>query len=136
MFFNRGLFLYRHPASVLPVFSTMLSGSIGVAVGALLSWHTFLVATGQGTIDFVENFQEWKQARKEGRTWRNPYNQGFTKNFKVRLPMHVSSHPNKTNQSVFDVDGNLWWIRWMLPTTKRKQGTGLYAVSGTQNGNV
>lgn len=83
MFWNRRLFVYRHPGDILPIFSTMLSGSIGVAVGGLLAWHTFLISTGQGTIDFVDNFRLWKEARKAGRTWKTPHNEGFVKNFKV-----------------------------------------------------
>lgn len=83
MFHNRRMFLHRKD-DVLLIFSLMLSGSIAVAVGGLLVWHTFLIVTGQGTIDFIENFQAWNEARKAGRPWRNPYDQGWIKNFKVK----------------------------------------------------
>ena len=88
MLYQKPFFIDAHSASVLRTFSFMLSASIGVAVGGLFSWHTFLVVTGQGTIDFVENFRSWKQAYQEGRPWSNPYNLGFVKNFKVTLLSH------------------------------------------------
>lgn len=67
------------------MFCYILCAAIGLAVGNLLLWHTFLIATGQGTIDFLDNFRKWKDAFKEGRKWRNPYSQGFVNNFKVSL---------------------------------------------------
>lgn len=41
-------------------------------------------------------------------TRSNPYNLGAGANFR----------------ETFDTGGSLWWITWMLPTTRRKRGQG------------
>ncbi|GMH33408.1 hypothetical protein BSKO_01242 [Bryopsis sp. KO-2023] len=93
----------------LRMFALVLSGAACLAVCGLLGWHFFLVLTGQGTIDFYDNFSNWKEARRLGRQWRNPFDQGAANNFK----------------DVFDVDGRFWWILWLLPSWREKKGDGM-----------
>lgn len=102
-------FLASEKDQTLRTFAVVLSGAACLAVFGLFSWHVFLVLTGQGTIDFYDNFHNWKEARRQKKQWRNPYDLGPVRNFK----------------EVFDVDGPFWWILWILPTLREKKGNGL-----------
>jgi len=51
-------------------FSVLLCISVGLAVGAMLVWHLFLIATQQTTIEFYQNQMMKRHARKHNRVWR------------------------------------------------------------------
>jgi len=69
------------PDTIIPLIF-ILSSAIGFAVGILLFWHIFLISTGQSTIEFYLNQGQRYKARARGEIWRNPYDIGFSKNWK------------------------------------------------------
>lgn len=93
----------------MPFFLFILSCSVFCGISGLLGWHAYLVLTGQGTIEAMEGTEREREARSEGRRWANPYNLG----------------PGANWREVFDARGSLWWLVWMLPSTRRKSGSGL-----------
>ncbi|PNW85739.1 hypothetical protein CHLRE_03g207502v5 [Chlamydomonas reinhardtii] len=92
----------------LPFFMFILSASIWLGISALFWWHVWLILTGQGTIDYLDNTQKVADAKAQGRQWVNPYHLGAVANW----------------QETFDVRGRWWWLAWMLPTRRRKLGNG------------
>lgn len=86
------------------------AGWLGISI--LLGWHVFLICTGQGTIDAMDNWHKYWSARRAGRVWTNPYNLGCRRNW----------------QEAFGVRGRCWWVRWALPNFAPKKGVG-YSVS-------
>lgn len=109
--------LFAHPTSIpqvhlaqklTSILALMMSGGIAWAIGFMLFWHTYLVLTAQGTIDFYNNRMDAYEARQLGHTWINVYDNGCVQNWKHR----------------FDVDGALWWIRWTLPRVRPRRGNG------------
>lgn len=90
------------------ILALMMSGGISWAIGFMLAWHTYLVLTAQGTIDFYNNRMDAFEARENGQVWVNIYDVGYVRNWKHR----------------FDVDGALWWIKWTLPRLQKRQGNG------------
>lgn len=92
----------------LPFFMFILSASIWLGISALLGYHVWLVLTGQGTIDSIDNAERARDARLAGRKWVNPYHLGGVANWK----------------ETFDVRGRWWWLLWLLPTRRRKLGNG------------
>ncbi|GFR40850.1 hypothetical protein Agub_g1500 [Astrephomene gubernaculifera] len=95
-------------AGMLPFFMFVLSASVWLALSALLGWHVWLVLTGQGTIDYLDNSSREAEARAAGRRWVNPYHLGAGANWR----------------ETFDVHGRWWWLAWVLPTRRRKLGNG------------
>lgn len=96
----------------LKTFSLVLTASSFVAVSFLLSWHFYLVLTAQGTIDFYDNCQSWREARRSGRVWKNPYHRGCIQNFKV-IPLF----------SIFIChDLSFWFWRIWYPSLLRSIG--------------
>lgn len=89
MAINATSFLKADDRQLMRTFALVLSGAAFIAVFGLLVWHFFLVLTGQGTIEFYDNFLQWREARRTGKRWKNPYDRGCVKNFKVS-PFH---HP-------------------------------------------
>jgi palmitoyltransferase len=59
----------------------MLCLAVGIAVAILGGFHVYLVLTGQTTIEFHANWAAQRRARKEGHKFKNPYNQGWRKNW-------------------------------------------------------
>ncbi|GLC47083.1 hypothetical protein PLESTB_000434000 [Pleodorina starrii] len=92
----------------MPFFMFVLSSSIWLAISLLFGWHVWLVLTGQGTIDYLDNSSRAAEARAAGRRWVNPYHLGPVANW----------------METFDVWGRWWWIAWVLPTRRRKLGNG------------
>ena len=93
--------------AITAVFTVCLAG--GIAVGFLLAWHIYLVATNQTTgkeyahaeihvncvdpyyttclllcrfctVEFYINIHERRQALESGRVYKNPFNEGWRKN--------------------------------------------------------
>ncbi|EFJ48556.1 hypothetical protein VOLCADRAFT_90898 [Volvox carteri f. nagariensis] len=104
-------------AGFLPFFMFVLSCSIWLAMCVLLGWHVWLVLTGQGTIDYLDNADRAAEARAAGRRWSNPYHLGLAANW----------------QETFDVRGRWWWLTWMAPSRRRKLGNG-YNLKKQQHG--
>jgi hypothetical protein len=77
-------------------------------MSVLFGWHVWLVLTGQGTIDYLDNSTREAEARAAGRRWVNPYHLGPAANW----------------METFDVWGRWWWLTWTLPTRRRKLGNG------------
>lgn len=86
--------------------------SLCAGLTALLGLHTYLVISGQGTIDLVDNYYSAKDAREAGTEFRNLYDLGFAANWR----------------NTFDVSGPLWWLTWALPSIAPKRGNG-YVLS-------
>ena len=57
----------------------MICAAIGVAILILGGFHVFLVLTGQTTIEFHGNWSTW---RRLGSKFRNPYSEGYRKNWR------------------------------------------------------
>ncbi|GIL74892.1 hypothetical protein Vretimale_2523 [Volvox reticuliferus] len=93
---------------LLPFFMFVLSCSIWMAMCVLFGWHVWLVLTGQGTIDYLDNSSRAAEARAAGRRWVNPYHLGAAANWR----------------ETFDVWGPWWWLTWVLPSRRRKLGNG------------
>jgi len=62
-------------------FSFMLCLSVGIAIFCLLSFHCYLLFTAQTTIEFHGNWANRKRAKRRGRTWVNPYDMGYRRNW-------------------------------------------------------
>ncbi|PNG99022.1 hypothetical protein TSOC_015207, partial [Tetrabaena socialis] len=86
----------------------VMSASIWLGISALFGWHVWLVLTGQGTIDYLDNSAREAEARAAGRRWLNRYHLGPAANWR----------------ETFDVHGRWWWLSWMLPRRRRKMGNG------------
>lgn len=86
----------------------LLTTTILFAVGGMLVWHTYLVLTAQGTVDFYKNQQSAASAARWGQTWQNVHNLGLVRNWQER----------------FDARGRLWMLVWMLPRLSKHRGCG------------
>ena len=64
--------------AIVTVFTICLAGVI--AVGFLLCWHLFLIATNQTTVEFYVNLHETRDASRRGEVYKNPFNHGLMKN--------------------------------------------------------
>lgn len=77
------------------VFFVAVGGAaVTLAVGVLGAWHCYLVATGQTTIEWLEN-------RGKGFGWSGPFDKGFLANLK----------------EVFGGGGGLLW-RMLMPIAR------------------
>jgi len=77
--------------------SFMLCAAVGCAIMLLGGFHVYLVLTAQTTIEFHGNWNARRKARKANKKWRNPYDQGWRKNWKRvygDLPILVSLLPS------------------------------------------
>ncbi|KAG2483508.1 hypothetical protein HYH03_017618 [Edaphochlamys debaryana] len=92
----------------LPFFMFVLSVSIWLGISALFGWHVWLVLTGQGTIEVLDNNARRAEAARAGRKWVNPYHLGAGANWR----------------ETFDAHGRWWWLTWMAPRRRRKLGNG------------
>ncbi|KAL0050134.1 hypothetical protein WJX82_004923 [Trebouxia sp. C0006] len=98
-----------YPYALLVPF--VLSAAVSIALTALMGWHFFLIWQGQSTIDMLNFWRDSKEAKAQGTTLIHPYNLGLKRNF----------------QEVFDVSGHrLWWMRWMLPSSAKRRGDGIF----------
>lgn len=62
-------------------FSFLLCLSVGVAVLVLCGFHTYLVLTGQTTIEFHGNCANHRRAKLANKKYKNPYDMGMKRNF-------------------------------------------------------
>jgi len=94
--------------SLLAVLSVLLAGGTSLAIGGMLAWHTYLVLTAQGTVEFYSNKMRAWESRKRGAAWANVYHLGWARNWQER----------------FDVRGPGWWLLWALPRLQPHSGNG------------
>lgn len=87
-------------------FCMLLCCSVTVAVGGMLIWHLYLIATQQTTIEFYQNAVMKRAAKKRNLTWVNPYDVSISSNF----------------DGVFGKNSLPW--RWLMPSTTPPPGDG------------
>ena len=97
----------------------LLTATSTFAVGGMLVWHTYLVLTAQGTVDFHKNRAAAADAARGGYAWKNIHDLGCAKNWQER----------------FDARGQFWMLTWMLPRLSRHRGCGyeLPLAAGAQS---
>lgn len=71
-------------------FAFVLTVAVIIALGLLISWHAFLITTAQTSIEFYTNMMRKKNAREDGNIWRNPYDFGYQKNWRIFLGLRPS----------------------------------------------
>ncbi|KAI9266602.1 DHHC palmitoyltransferase-domain-containing protein [Phascolomyces articulosus] len=64
----------------LMAFSMILAICMGLAIGALCSWHYYLIFTAQTTVEFYNNYYDKKQCKRQGEVFINMYDFGFKEN--------------------------------------------------------
>ena len=67
-------------AAVVLTFTLGLSAFF--SVGILLVWHVYLCLTNQTTIEFYINYDEGREAKQRGETYKNPFDKGWRKNLR------------------------------------------------------
>mmetsp|Transcript_55219 Transcript_55219/g.89496 ORF Transcript_55219/g.89496 Transcript_55219/m.89496 type:complete len:353 (-) Transcript_55219:481-1539(-) len=92
------------------VFSCVLALSVSIAVGCLLSWHIYLLCTGQTTIEWYNNRMRAADARKRGQVYHNPWDLGLVGNVASVLGTR---------------DAPYNWLWWIWPTRGLPPGDGL-----------
>jgi hypothetical protein len=100
--------------------SAILPMTLSIAVGGMMLWHAYLLATCQTSPEFAHNFFKKYQAYKRGSSWTHEKDQGFVKNWKVRFGLERSS---------------LWWILWAFPFLY-KPTSGGHAYSAVRHHDV
>jgi len=89
------------------VFVFVLTLSVLFALSLFITWHVYLVATNQTTIEFYSNRMDAADMRKRGERWANPYSVGMRANF----------------EQVFGMSRNVFV--WLLPNRQRPPGDGM-----------
>ncbi len=64
-------------------FTFVCSCSIFLAVGGMLAWQTYLIASAQTTIEVYQNRYMSRHSAIAGRVWRNPFDLGMRRNWAV-----------------------------------------------------
>jgi hypothetical protein len=110
-----------------------------LALSILLGWQTYLLLTGQGTIDAMGGSSKPTAAgsRCEVLCLGRGYDSGDAGcHTRTPVPTLTSPPPLLPHVSLyhlgalanfreaFDAHGALWWITWMLPSRRRKRGNG------------
>lgn len=93
--------------SVLYVF--MLCSAVTLALGVLTGWHCNLISRGETSIECHINKGEAKNLKKQGLVFRNPYNFGIWKNWRMVLGL---------------VEGRSW-LRILIPSVHLPYGDGI-----------
>ncbi|XP_054708601.1 palmitoyltransferase ZDHHC16-like isoform X2 [Uloborus diversus] len=91
------------------VYAALLAIAVFFVLGGLLAWHARLISNGETSIESHINKKERERYSKAGLVYRNPYNFGAMKNWKIFLsiPYHRS-----------------WW-RIILPYCDEPYGDGV-----------
>lgn len=71
---------FRHEKMYLTL-CFMLCVAVGLAILLLGGFHVYLTLTAQTTIEFHANWANKRRAKKNGTKWKNPYDQGWRKNW-------------------------------------------------------
>jgi palmitoyltransferase len=96
------------------IFEFVVGVSIFLAVGAMMCWHFYLIATAQTTIEFYFNRKKRRQMKLKGEIYENPYDLGIRQNLKTFFG------PAKH------------WLMWFLPTKKNPVGDGITYMTRTE----
>lgn len=72
-------YFLRHEGPIF--FILVLTSAASIAVGFMLTLHTYLVLTNQTTIEMYHNAKKQKQAKRRGDDWYNIYDLGFRRNW-------------------------------------------------------
>ncbi|GFO11784.1 palmitoyltransferase, partial [Plakobranchus ocellatus] len=67
------------------IFEFVLCAGVSVALGLLFSWHARLISMGQTSIEMHINNKERARLKKKNKIFKNPYDFGFVKNWKLFL---------------------------------------------------
>ncbi|KAI9208652.1 DHHC palmitoyltransferase-domain-containing protein [Polychytrium aggregatum] len=67
----------------LAAFGFLLAFALIFGVGSLMSWHTYLVLTGQTTIEYYDNQSKRKLARLRGDVYINEFDLGTIRNARI-----------------------------------------------------
>mmetsp|Transcript_30943 Transcript_30943/g.92078 ORF Transcript_30943/g.92078 Transcript_30943/m.92078 type:complete len:325 (-) Transcript_30943:89-1063(-) len=125
MTFFDGRRRYRVPkqwidADFFGFFLMILAASAWLGLSILLAWHVYLIVSGSGTIDTMMSSSRGADKNSASAPARhsNPYDLGPAANWR----------------EAFDVSGPLWWLTWMLPTVRRKKGSGLRLPTSHKDG--
>ncbi|KAJ3033790.1 hypothetical protein HDV00_005831 [Rhizophlyctis rosea] len=70
-------------ARTLLVFTMLLAVVIGAAIFGMAAWHTFLIGSGQTTIEHYANQDNAVYARARGDVFINEYDLGTIRNFRI-----------------------------------------------------
>lgn len=97
-------------------FTCVLAVSVGAAVFVLFSWHAYLVATCQTTIEFYGNATLRHRARSRGLVFRNPYDRGCRRNWQHVFGRDV--HPLLATLPSFRPPPSRPWPEPEAPTTQ------------------
>jgi len=89
------------------LFAFVISVSVWCAISFMLGWHTYLILSGQTTIEFYYNQTQGQAARAKGELYRNPYDLGMSKNWQAFFgPQQIM-------------------LQWILPSSRSPPGDGL-----------
>ncbi|KAK2180930.1 hypothetical protein NP493_420g05047, partial [Ridgeia piscesae] len=91
------------------VFVFVLSTAVSLALLLLISWHARLIHRGETSIEIYVNGKEMIRLRKKGLVYRNPYNLGAKRNWKMFLGL---------------THGRTFWRHVLLPSAHRPDGDG------------
>jgi DHHC palmitoyltransferase len=64
-------------------FTFVCACSIFLAVGGMLGWQTYLIASAQTTIEVYQNRYMARNSMLSGRVWRNPFDLGLRRNWAI-----------------------------------------------------
>lgn len=90
------------------IFVCILGAAMTVAIGLLLMLNVYLIATSQSTIDLHAAFD-------------NRHSQSSNLPLKIRKSKGLRGAVQNF-QDVFDVQGKLWWLKWLVPNLNPKRG--------------
>jgi len=91
------------------IFSFVIAIAVFIALTLMLAWQVFLMLTSQTTIEFYMNRQAISNAKKAGKTYRNPFDLGLPGNFQLFFG---------TRESPF-------WFSWLVPGGIKVVGDGM-----------
>lgn len=106
--------LHNHDVERFPIcssrsqvtFAFIITLSVGMAVGLLLAFHTYLILSAQTTIEFYFNKFSGKARKHRGEVFLNEFDLGRRKNW----------------HAVFGA--GKYWFSWMLPSWAPPPGDG------------
>ncbi|KAI8893522.1 DHHC palmitoyltransferase-domain-containing protein [Globomyces pollinis-pini] len=95
-------------ANVFFLFMYLTVVIVGAAILGLTSWQTYLIATGQTTIEYHINGYNKTTARVTGDSYTNEFDLGTKRNFK----------------EFFDIGPHRGWISILIPWPVKAKGNG------------
>lgn len=101
----------RFQIEQLDVFNTLPILAVVIALGWLVIWHSKLIKRSETSIEAHTNRTEAKRMALAGLKYQNPYDFGTKRNLEVFFGL---------------VDGRTFWRHFLLPSTHRALGDGLF----------